>query len=201
MRSATPASWTARTESPPPTTVQPVALGERAGDRKRALGERAATRRRPSARSRTRCVRRRSAARSPRASSGRCRGRASRRAARRTASPASRRPPRTRPRRRRRPAGRPRTRTGSRSARPRPSCRRSGLRLRARRGSRARATLSSTFAPPEMITNGRSTSPSSAPRCCELLEQEQACVGGQQLRHARRSTHARGAPSRTRRST
>ncbi len=50
-------------------------------------------------------------------------------------------------------------------------------------------------------TNGRSTSPSSVPRCSSSVEQQQPGVGRQQVRDAPRSTRARGAPSRTRRST
>ena len=61
-------------------------------------------------------------------------------------------------------------------------------------------SLSSTFAPPATSTNGRSTSPSSLPRFSSSALEQQPRVGGQQVRDAPRWTHARGAPSRTRRS-
>ena len=68
----------ARTESPPPTTVNASVrrdgLARPPSSRRRS----AATRRRPSGRSRRRCARRGSARRSARASPARCRGRASR---------------------------------------------------------------------------------------------------------------------------
>ena len=124
-----------------------------------------ATRRRPSARSRRSSARPRSLRRTARASPARCRGRASRRAGRRRRRRPTRRPLRTRRRRRRR--------LGSSTAKL------SGFSTRicsailppistvSARPPRFSSTpsLSSTFAPPEISTNGCSTSPSSLPRC------------------------------------
>ena len=170
----------ARTESAPPTTENASWFAATASrDGLRALGERAATRRRPSARSRRSSAHPRSARRSASASRARCRARASRRAARRT--------------RRRRDCGVPRELRGghdvdrqldleverdSRPAAPRPSCRRSARCRPGRRGCSSTPSLSSTFAPPEMSTNGRSTSPSRRPRCSSSARSSRPAYAG-----------------------
>ena len=181
IRSASPRSLIARTESPPPTTVKPARRPATA--RATAFVPSANARpledaHRPVPEDRLRGG---DDAANASASRGRCRGRASRRGARRTAS--------TcvlgvgGERRRGDDVGRQqhrRRRTGSRRGPPRPSSRRSAPRRPAPPRCWSTPSLSSTFAPPETITNGRSTSPSSLPRCASSSSEQQPRVGGQQ---------------------
>ena len=186
MRSATPGVVHGAHRVAAADDREAVAVGDRLARRRTCPRRSAAIRRRPSGRSRTRCAPRRSAARSPRASAARCRARASRRAGRRTASPASRRRRRTTRRRRRR--------RGSTAANEKGFSTRTSSAIfppistasaRAPRFS-STPTLSSTFAPPETITNGRSTSPSSAPRCSSSSSSSRPAYAGSSSRDADR---------------
>ena len=60
-------------------------------------------------------------------------------------------------------------------------------------------SLSFTLAPPATSANGRSTSPSSRPRCVQLLLEQQACIRRQDVGHTFGRRRARGARSRKRR--
>ena len=178
-----------------------VAVGDRLARPRTCRRRSAATRRRPSARSRTPCAL--PAIRSgelARASPARCRGRASPSGSASNGVTCGLRVGVERARRDDvRRAASPRTRTGSRARTS--SAIFPPISTASARAPRFSSTpiLSSTFAPPETITNGRSTSPSSARGA---RARRAAAARRRRAAAARRprSTRARGAPSRTRRS-
>ena len=166
IRSATPASCDGAHRVAAADDREAVAVGDRPRDREGALGEARPLEDAHRAVPEDGLARRRSAARSPRAVCGPMSSPSQPSGSvveRRR--PGSRRPRRTRRQRRRRSAGRlERERVLGADVLGHLAADQHRVGARAEVAA-ARATLSSTFAPPETITNGRSTSPSRRPRC------------------------------------
>ena len=183
MRSASPKWRTADALSPPPIDGEAAAIGDRFGNRARCRPRTARARTRPSGRSTAPSPRPRSRRRSGPRSRARCRGPSARRGSRRRARGASARRPSCRPRRRRRSGSRcgpsSAARGSARPGRPARASRRRCAPCAARnvnaiappmssvsqRSSSASSTpsLSLTFTPPRIATNGRFGASSSPP--------------------------------------